>query len=323
MSCSDSSSDNPSNQNPEAEEQNPEAEVPTAPSNENKIIVDVGDHVNNIQLTAGEKTEVSFIFNLSPSAGPYDSISVNLQETLNSGAVNIAGLNTSEIIKTLIKSSAASGEVASAQMSVRVGSSDQVDRVCQFGYLYGPFTIKGNESNEPVSINPPTVTAEPATISIINTGTIAICIQIDSPVDATIGVDKLEVERIGCNKEPSDIIGTWTGTYTCENTGEPEDCPPDSFDQPITLTIIKDKDGYHYHDDEEEAFYDGYLCGTTFEFEGGGPGYKESGIFVHDEANKATKTSSWIANDGLCSGECTDKLERENELGSHHINRLK
>ncbi len=301
MNCSGSSSNSKSKKDPVTEQ-------PNTPAGDNKISVGVSDHVKDIQLTAGEKTEVSFVYNLSPSAGPYDSITVNLQETLNSGAVNIAGIDTRSIIKTLLKSSAVGEEGATAQMSVRVGSSDQIERVCQFGYLYGPFTIKGNESNEPESIDPPTVTAEPATVGIINAGSAAICIEIESPVDATINVDNIEVGRTGCNEESADIIGTWAGTYTCENENTNWEDPTNL---PITLTIIKDEDGYHYKNIDEEAYYDGYLCGNTFEFEGGGEGYTESGTFVLESENKATKTSSWVSNDGLSSGDCSDILERE------------
>ncbi len=179
MSCSSSDSEN-------QPVQGQIGDKPNVPANTNKINVEVSDYVNNIQLTAGKQTEVSFVYKLSPSAGTFDSITVKLQETLDSSAVN--------------------------------------------------------------------------------------------------------------------IVGTWTGTYTCENTG----CSG-AVDEP-TLIITKDQDGYHYS--SGNAYYDGYLCGNTFKHEGKGPGYTEKGTFILESANSASKTSSWVADDGSCSGNCTDQLTR-------------
>ena len=132
-----------------------------------------------------------------------------------------------------------------------------------------------------------------------------VCLEVVSPVNATINVDQVAVDVTPCKETPEDFSGTWTGTYSCTNVG----CSDDE-DVPITLTITQDGPNAHYTDDQGGSF-EGTVCGDVFQFNGTGPGYWESGSLTLTGEDTATKTASWVADDNSCSGDCTDDLARE------------
>ena len=109
----------------------------------------------------------------------------------------------------------------------------------------------------------------------------------------------------GCGS-PSDFSGTWTGTYECTFRdalcGEP-------FGGDITLMVTQNGCAATYSD--EEATYEGSVCGNVFEFEGGGPGYTESGTLTLVTPNEATKESTFVNTGDSCTGDCADVLSRQ------------
>ena len=67
------------------------------------------------------------------------------------------------------------------------------------------------------------------------------------------------------------------------------------------------------HTDDSNAAYQGRVCGNRFSFTGGLTySYDESGTFVLNTDGSASKTSTYtdIGTTGICSGTCTNILER-------------
>jgi hypothetical protein len=108
----------------------------------------------------------------------------------------------------------------------------------------------------------------------------------------------------GCGS-PSDFSGTWTGTYECtfreDQCGEP-------FGGEIALEVTQNGCSATYSDGD--ATFAGSVCGDVFEFEGGGPGYTESGILTLVTPNMAMKESTFVNTEGNCTGDCEDNLSR-------------
>ncbi len=275
---------------------------PPPTESQTRLNVPISDQINNVQISAGQN-EVSFVYTLPAGTSTFDTISVNLQDSLNAGFVNTAGLKT-RVLKTMLAAMTASSANAAstAEMSVRIGSSTDPD-VCQNGILYGPYTINLNDSDEPVTVSPATAEATPATVSIVNTGAFTVCLLITSPVDGTFSASNVAVDREACLEEPANFHGYWIGTYSCDNTP----CS-DNVNEHISLSVTQDGSSATYTD--FEADYEGTVCGNTFKFDGGNQFFSEYGSLVMNSDGTATKTSFWIAADKNCSGNCTDQLHR-------------
>jgi len=104
---------------------------------------------------------------------------------------------------------------------------------------------------------------------------------------------------------PSDFSGTWTGTYEC--TFRTAECGG-TFGGDITFEVEQDGCSATYSDGE--ASYPGRVCGDVFTFDGGGPGFTESGTLTLVTPNTARKESIFVNTDGGCTGDCNDNLFR-------------
>jgi hypothetical protein len=262
----------------------------------------VSDYIEKIEINAGVEKEISFVYTMPPDSRIFDSVTVNLQDSLNDGFVNTASFEGRAMRKLLALLTSKANAASTGTISARIGASDSVD-VCKDGYLYGPFTVMLDDSDDPVTVDPPTVSATPTTVQIINTGSFAICLQFNSPVDLQLSATNVAVDRTPCDEEPADFNGTWSGTYTCLN-----DPCPDDIDQNISLTVTQS--GYSASYTDGFASFEGTVCGNTYTFNGGGEGYTESGTLVLNTDGSATKYVTWQDTLGLCGGECTDQLER-------------
>ena len=164
-------------------------------------------------------------------------------------------------------------------MHIRIGAS--ADTVCQDGLRYGPFFIAGDSSSP--TVDPPSTTAEPSSVNIINAGSFAICFQVVSETDALMHIGDTTVDGKQCSQPPADMNGTWTGTYTCINQGSDHD-----IDQPITLTITQVGNRAQYFDGSDT--YEGTVCGNVFKFNRTSPidFSTESGTFVLNNNGSGT-----------------------------------
>jgi chitodextrinase len=192
------------------------------------------------------------------------------------------------------------------EVSLRFGTSADLDTVCDDGWLYGPYFLTGTD--KPETSDTQTVSAEPSTVDLINIGDFAMCIQISSPIDMTLSIKDYSVDVTTCDEDPADFAGTWVGTYSCFNEG----CA-DEINEPITLYITQNDHSAQYTDDQGATF-EGTVCGNEFVFNGGveGPGgYFEKGKFTMNSDGTLNKESSFLNNNGSCRGDCEDFLERQ------------
>ncbi len=275
------------------------------------INVPVGSIVADQTVRAGVTT---FEFVYDPPVNPVDlpltGLSVDLQKTLQALTVTPAPAPAPLALGGVARAAAAVAAAAegSVQVSARVSAAADEATVCDDGELYGPYEVTGVGPTQPQNISPSSAQATQATLSILNTGSIAICIVIESPYDAQISVDDVTVTPEECHDTPEDVGGMWVGKFTCESaipgcyTADEED---------ITLDIeVSAGSSYSASYSDGEADYDGTVCGRVFRYNGGGEGYLEEGTFTldSDDPNKAIKRSEWKDIDGPCSGTCVDHL---------------
>ena len=267
-----------------------------------KISLDIGSQGEDIPLGVSE-TSIPFTVNHDADRfkGPFGSLALDLQE-------NLAWI----LFYPGVVPGSASGEVAplvtpGGSLTLRIAPAEAVDFVCEEGELYGPFSITFDDDYQPITASPSSAEATSHTLDIINIGSYSICVQVTSPVDSEVTLDRVEFSAGPCEEDPEDMSGTWEGTYTCEGN-----CP--EYDVPVELVVIQnpaDLSRASYTDDLEGT-YEGRVCGRRFSFRGGTETYSESGTFVMDPAgNAATKTSTYRdIPPGTCYGTCTDYLTR-------------
>ncbi len=257
----------------------------------------------DVQVTApGIETRVAT--NLPDGHFKYDSISLDLQDILTNSVTitpELAGSNI--MMKFLAMFTSPAEALSTMSMQVRIGAS--VDTVCQDGLLYGPFTFGSGY------IYPSTASVAPSSVSIINSGSAAMCIQIVSQDAAKIHVSDVSIDATPCNQAPTKISGHWKGKYTCINYGSYGYDPDDEINLPVDFTITQPTDGNSAIYTDGTATYNGTVCGNVFKFDGGKPGfYKENGTFILNNNGTATKNSTWYAESGYSWGTCTDDIHR-------------
>lgn len=269
--------------------------------------ISTGGFTNNIQLTAGQTTSHSFQGFTPGPKRVYDKVTLNLQAMLDSGYIVDRSLRTAQKISSSHANNLQPSDLNEWQVSFRIGAASEIDTICQDGWLYGPYTLRGNDM--PETSDKEKISAEPSTVDLINFGSFAMCIQISSPIDLTLSINKYSVDVSTCDEKPADFAGTWTGTYSCDN----QDCP-DIPTSSIILHVYQDGHSASYHD--EEAYYEGTVCGNVFSYNGGVEGvlgYIEKGTMTLNPDGTAHKQSSFSDNNGPCRGTCEDFLTRKVE----------
>ncbi|MBN1514757.1 MAG: hypothetical protein JXB13_22285 [Phycisphaerae bacterium] len=82
-------------------------------------------------------------------------------------------------------------------ITVRVDSIERQDTVCSEGDLYGPYHVTLNGDGVPVSVSPDSIALTESTISLVNAASFSLCIRVESPIDATV-----EIARLNFNLSP-------------------------------------------------------------------------------------------------------------------------
>jgi hypothetical protein len=155
-------------------------------------------------------------------------------------------------------------------------------------------------------VTPPTASARPETLSVVNAGPFATCLEIFYPVDAVISANGVTVDytRGGCADAPASFAGAWVGTFQCTSicTG--------SFGGDITLEVAQDGQRARYTDDGGD-YFSGTVCGREFRFTRNDPGETETGTLTLNANGTASKRSRYRATSPpFCSGDCADELRR-------------
>jgi len=278
----------------------------------NTFTTSLENTIKNVELTAGQQTEVKFT-HTSPLPAPitsYKDLSINLADTMQYVTISSSPLVKKFDIFDKLKKFAGMTKAkadSTAQVTAFISYAGDPD-VCSSPLRYGPYNFTADIGVEPTS-QTSSVSPNAATIDIINAGSFEICIIITSPIDAYLNVSDVSVDLIPCDLPPAedtDILGTWTGTYQCTNFGMPD------TGGHIELTITKNADGSYHYTDSLGGAYDGHLCGNVLKFNGGALGgyYTESGTLILNSDGTGSKTSIWNSIPPGMGGTCTDCLNK-------------
>lgn len=197
-------------------------------NNSSQVIMPASSDVQNIPVSTGLNV-FTFTYTLPGTADNYDSISVDLQDILSNSVTITPMLTGNNIMKFLAFFTSTAEALTPAYMTARIGSD--INTVCTQGLVYGPYIYSGNGSVYPST----TASATPSSVNIIKSGAFAICLQVTSPIDATVTVGDVPVNVTPCDQAPKKINGKWKGTYTCINNGWKNE-----VNLPVSLTITQD-----------------------------------------------------------------------------------
>lgn len=255
-----------------------------------------------ISVTGGNSMQTAQNYSVPGTLGPISvtGVTVDLAATLAAGAVT---LKASRKAGGPAGSFGAAGDPV-ATMMVWVGEAGLGTFACGNGFAYGPFAITETGAGG-VAVDPPTATAGRQTLSVINTGSATICVEIDADQDIDANIGKVAMDATTCDESASDMGGDWSGTYTCVNTGG---CASESGDVFIVLLQQSGSHSATYSDDGEGEF-SGTVCRNEFVFDGGyGTSVTENGTFTRTGPGTARKHSEWHEVGGTCGGVCDDTL---------------
>ncbi|UCB54682.1 MAG: hypothetical protein JSW45_12215 [Thiotrichales bacterium] len=269
----------------------------------------LGAAVKNVQLTQNTPTEIKFTYTIPGDIHSKGDYSVNLEKTLENivlSATPVASrgshLETLRLLAYALIKEAFAAETA--EISAYISHAGDPN-VCNSPYVFGPYSITG-AIGQALTSTTGSVTPSQAAVDIVNAGSFEICVKTTPPITAFLTVTGVAMDIEDCAPPTVDIVGTWTGTFTCDNVGFPDTPLTD-----ISLDITRNPDGsYHYTDGV--ADYDGQLCGNKFKFNGGAAGdYNESGSLIVT-GNSGTKTSNWqdVVSPFSIYGRCVDDLTK-------------
>jgi hypothetical protein len=156
----------------------------------------------------------------TPPRANYTQFTVNAAETL--GSVEFSTSSPKAAARQAVKDEP-------LQLSIKFGSNQST--VCSDGFEFGPFNMTLDEGLRAVGVTPASVDADPATVNIVNKGAFFMCLELQSPIDLEFTVPSVTMSQETCEIGYQDVSGTWTGSYSCENTG----CADEGGS--ITLTI--------------------------------------------------------------------------------------
>ncbi len=142
------------------------------PASQGTFEVQAGEPTQNAFLIAGASDTPNFssgTIRLSPSA-------ISVVPANSSGdKPRLTGQGTGQLIVT-----------------ARIAGADELDTVCSGGDEYGPFTVDLDDDNVPTGIDPESFDLRKNTVTLMNSGNFTVCLEVVSPIDATVTIDKIE-----------------------------------------------------------------------------------------------------------------------------------
>jgi hypothetical protein len=267
----------------------------------------LGPVTQNVQFTAGQRKEFKFTYAFPGDITSRGDYKINVKKTLEnitlSSAPSAGNTGKFEMLRLLAHALVKEAFAAeTAQVTTYISFAGDPD-VCSSPFFIGPRSITGQIGSAPTSTGT-TLTLTQAAADIVNMGSFDICVVTTPPIDVYVTVPGVVVDFQPCAAPTVDLVGSWSGTYQCENSGS----PPESGT--VALAITRNPDGSYHYVDDGGAEYDGHLCGNKFRFKGGKAGsYTESGTLVAN-GNSATKTSLWRNEFATARGVCSDVLQK-------------
>ncbi len=266
--------------------------------------VPFGVLMGEVDVIAGETKQVKFIYDIPQvfNAFPADLTDVTVDVASTLGLVNVATsahLNTRALAENQV------------WLGMWIDDVNNSETVCDTGEFYGPLVITLDQSNQPATVEPATVSASQPTLSVINTGSFAVCIEIVSPVSASIDIADADVNYKQCSTEAGDFDGFWTSTYVCN-----DECYGASEGE-NSFHIMQDGHSLSYYSGEG-ATGSGTACGDTFRFDSKGTDFgagtwEEFGTMVLNANGTINAIFDYQYVSGACfgkTGHCEDVLTR-------------
>jgi len=276
-----------------------------------KITAGVPSANQDVAVAGGGSGTIAQVYTVPATLGAglaVTDVSVNLNDTLDL---------PSSVFKARAKPGVPAGARGAAgdsvgQMTVWIGPSFLGTGVCGSpdAIMYGPVAITETAGGG-AAADPPTVQATLPTVNVINTGSAAICVQIDADQDIDAHFEEVAMDVTTCDDAATFIGGEWEGTYTCRNSGG---CADESGDVFIFLGQDTGSHSATYTDDGGGSF-SGEVCGNEFRFDGGYGSpvlfVQEGGTFTVTGPGQARKHSEWHdVPPGTCGGVCDDVLHQ-------------
>ena len=300
------------------------------------VTVELGTAVKNVLIQPNTATQFAFTYTMPADlfSEPYTSYGgfrMKLTETMGNVQITSAmvakngdpgGFDPWHLVNSVLNSDLFGRLIGIERLLAAVDTSVTAfvsfpgdPQVCNTGLRIGPYTFTGDVDSPWTSdSDSERVQGETARIHVIKSGSFEVCIVVSPlsiPMASYLTVDAFQVEALPC-EDPApadaDVLGSWSGKYTCTNYGTGDDVDLDIF-----LTIDKNTDGSYTYTDDGGANYNGHFCGDFFRFRGGvAADYTESGTFWLTGAGTAMKESNWNSDPvGFSGGDCVDNLTKD------------
>lgn len=269
-----------------------------------RLVAPLESAVADVPLQANVPTTVTFSLQLPPDIPLVTAAEIDIAGTIDH--VRIDGIPLWQLIARKVSRLFGKADDIGATATIRIGSDPQT--VCETGIEYGPFQVSHGTS---LVVTPPTVSADAATLEVINLGSMTLCLTITANIDATLSVDAVAMDIAeGHCDSPGNFAGTWTGVYDCGNS-----CV-EPFGGDVEMVVTQQGTTASYTDDGGETFT-GVVCGDMFRFERIGASSTERGTMTLQPDGTAIKRSTWRSHEPpYCGGDCVDYLTRTSGGGN-------
>ncbi len=125
------------------------------------------------------------VISVGPGGGAGKSILATLQQDAEACA---AACSAAGLADATCESVCTEGELI---VTAWIGSSGELDTVCDTGDQYGPYTVTLDDSGQGVSVTPSSVTITDNTRDLLNGGSFSLCVEAISPTDGTVFIDSV------------------------------------------------------------------------------------------------------------------------------------
>ena len=147
-------------------------------------VLSLGHGASDIQVHANQTEYFQMTYQIPPELVNIQNVEIDVAASLKHVSVAVP-LRPSSILQAL-SSLWNNGFDSSAVVYLRFGTDPFT--VCDDGIVYGPRTVSATSFLSPA---PETATLDASIIDLMNTGTLAICAEIVSTVDATFSIDSV------------------------------------------------------------------------------------------------------------------------------------